>query len=158
MSLYNALFGTNPATGLLLAMLGIDRNFPPRFRDCYLDGERIVIYTRTGGGNRDEYEAQNDAMHALPGFVSDEDDDFDSTYAHFSYRIPEKFLESIEALRNIGGAGKDPRLAWKDMFDKLNDPAKKDDPEVLAVLEKSKPLIEKLNAALKSEGPSVIEI
>ena len=53
MSLYNAIFGVNPYTGGLLAILGIEASAVPRFRDCYVDGEgRIVIYARTGGANR----------------------------------------------------------------------------------------------------------
>ena len=53
MSLYNALFGTNPFANALLMALGITASDVPRFRDCYLDDDgKIVIFTRTGGGNR----------------------------------------------------------------------------------------------------------
>ena len=157
MSLYNMLFGTNPAADFLLAMLGIDRSFPGRFRDCYLDGDHIVVYTRTGGGNREVYEDANEAMHTVPGFVSDEDDDFDCTYAHFRYQVPEKFKAEIEILRDLG-AGRDPRESWNNLFAKLNDPSKKDDPEVAAAMEKMKPVMEKLSAALSGEGPPVVTV
>ena len=52
MSLYNMLFGVNSAAPVLLATLGLTESDVPRFRDCHLNGEQIVIYTRTGGGNR----------------------------------------------------------------------------------------------------------
>ena len=45
MSLYNALFGVNKSAPILLAMLGIEFDSIPRFRDCFIDGENIVIYT-----------------------------------------------------------------------------------------------------------------
>jgi hypothetical protein len=157
MSLYNMLFGTNPSADLLLAMLGITRNSVPRFRDCYLNGDCIEIYTRTGGGNRDDYEEENDALHALPGFVSDSDDEFDCTYAHFRFTIPERYRSVCEILRDMGGS-RDPGKHWVDLLGKLSNPACKDDPEVVAMLEKMKPLVGKLDAALKGEGPPIIEV
>lgn len=151
MSFYNMLFGVNPAAGILLAMLGIDSSFPPRFRDCYIDGDHIVIYTRTGGGNREDYEDENDAMCALPGYVSDADDDFDCTYATFRYTPPEKFRAEFEMLRDMGGSG-DPAKAWAGLLDKLNDPGKRDDPEVLATIEKMRPTMDAIAKALLPEA------
>lgn len=92
MSLYNALFGRNPASEFLLALVGVDLGAVPRFRDASLseDRKRVVIYTRTGGGNREYYEAENEAMTENPNFISDYDDDFDSTYAYWEFGIPEK--------------------------------------------------------------------
>jgi hypothetical protein len=122
MSLYHMLFGTNPASNVLLACLGITPQQIPRYRDCYIDKERmqIVIYTRTGGGNRDYYESEqscrqnypenfeagqeapngpwNVDLRAVEGFVSDEDDDFDCTYAHFYYQFPAQYVEELTAL------------------------------------------------------------
>jgi hypothetical protein len=91
MSLYNMLFGTNPFSGVLLQMLGVTRDDVPRFRDCFLneDGTEIIIHTRTGGGNRDDYQASNDELTEIAGYKFDADDDFDSTYADFHYEVPE---------------------------------------------------------------------
>jgi hypothetical protein len=111
MGIYNALFGVNPAVERLLQAMGLDVSFVkeiPRFRDVYFTLPDIVtIFTRTGGGNRVVYEFQNDALRQIKGFVSDYDDSFDSTYAHFIYKISakeaEKFLSEIpeEHLENV---------------------------------------------------------
>lgn len=53
MSMYNAIFGTNPFADLLLSAVGLDRSAVGRFRDCYIEDGMIAVYTRNGGGNRD---------------------------------------------------------------------------------------------------------
>jgi hypothetical protein len=141
MSLYNMLFGVNPFSGILLSMLGTEPGAIPRFRDCFLsdDGQQIVIYTRTGGGNRDYYEDAetrrsnfpedfegeetpcgpwNDDLRCLPGFVRDEDDDFDCTYARFYYDVAEPFRAQIELLSNLGGVV-NPAQRWEEMLNGL---------------------------------------
>jgi len=158
MSLYNMLFGRNPSADILLAMLGITQAEVPRFRDCFLDDQNhIVIHTRTGGGNRDDYESQNTALTLVPGYISDSDDDFDCTYADFLYAIPEKFRAECEMLRDMG-AQRDPGAAWQDLFAKLSDPARKDDPQVQATMEKMKPVMEKLTAALAGNGDPIVKV
>lgn len=157
MSLYNMLFGKNPAADLLLAMLGLTQCDVPRFRDCFLKDNTIVIHTRTGGGNREDYESENDFLTTVAGYISDSDDDFDCTYADFVYAIPEKFKAECETLRDMG-ASRDPAAAWQNLFAKLSDPTKKDDPEVVAVLDKMKPTMEKIGAALKGDGPPIVEV
>ena len=52
--LYNALFGVNPIADTLLFTLGYTREDCGRFRDCYIENNKIIIYTRNGGGNRDD--------------------------------------------------------------------------------------------------------
>jgi hypothetical protein len=97
MSLYNTLHGIESMAPVLLELLG--NPVVPRFRDCYVgvvDGERIVIYTRTGGGNREGYEAENQALRTVPGFIRDYDDDFDSTFAYWVYEIPAEHRETLE--------------------------------------------------------------
>ena len=106
MSLYNMLCGNNPLFPIYFAVLStvqpISVDDVPRFRDVYTqvsDGmPQIVLYTRTGGGNREEYEAENDALAAHPLCVSDQDDDFDSTYAHFTFNVPEPWQEKMLTL------------------------------------------------------------
>lgn len=119
MSLYNLLFGVNEAAPVLLAALGLTSADVPRIRDVYVDGEYIVIHTRTGGGNRDYYEnletcrdsypeyftnAQeapcgpwNDDLRANPHFDHDDDDEFDSTYANFYFRFPAEYADMLSA-------------------------------------------------------------
>lgn len=105
MSLYNMLFGMNGQSDLLLAVIGFKKNDVERFRDVHVEdeGETIAVYARTGGGNRESY--PQDALHASPLYKSDEDDDFDSTYATFYFRTPEEFVADVVALSDIIGNG-----------------------------------------------------
>lgn len=96
MSLYNLLFGQNETAPALLALLNQVANLdPPRYRDCYFDGEYIVVHTRTGGGNREDYELENAAMTEHPWYVDDADDDFDCTYADFRFRPPPEIAATL---------------------------------------------------------------
>lgn len=112
MSLYNLLRGMSPATFFVLPMLGKHPEAYPRFRDCFIGDEEhpeyvdhIHIYTRTGGGNREEYEDENNAMRAMDGFVTDFDDSFDSTYASWVFKVPEKWRSEFDKYK----AGGHPR-------------------------------------------------
>lgn len=98
MSMYNMLFGTTASTFFILPMLDKHPDEYPRFRDCFHSDEEhpeykdyIHIYTRTGGGNREDYKEANDEMRAMEGFVTDYDDSFDSTYASWIFKVPEKW-------------------------------------------------------------------
>lgn len=53
MSLYNMVFGSNPASRIILATLGLSPDTVGRFRDCFISEGAIAVYTRNGGGNRD---------------------------------------------------------------------------------------------------------
>jgi hypothetical protein len=145
-SLYNMLFGVNASAPVLLAMLGIDSGDVPRFRDCFLseDRKQIIIHTRTGGGNRDDYEDGNTFMQGLPGYQHDEDDDFDCTYANFHYAVPEKFAHLIDKLPE----GVDPAKRWQETIENLKT-ATPDDPQVKKLGEVLSPMLEALK---KGEG------
>ena len=71
----------------------------PRYRavTVYPDKPLVVVRTRTGGGNREYYEEENEALRNLQGFEEDEDDDFDRTYAYWHYRIPDESLDAWRA-------------------------------------------------------------
>jgi len=110
MSLYNLLFGENKASPMLLKMLGIEREKIPRYRDCMILDGKIVIHTRTGGGNREYYDSPNTenvdgpwntTMYENPYFLYDADDDFDCTYANFYFKFPEDYKDDLEALNKI---------------------------------------------------------
>ena len=163
MSLYNIVHGTNPIAPLLLHALGNPN--VPRFRDCYLDEDRIVIYTRTGGGNRDTYEIGgdyqeeynpdgpfNDDLRNLPGYQGDEDDDFDSTYASFYFAIPEDFRDMIKTLREIGaGCEEKPADAWRRVLSDLE--AKRDTPATVRAVEAMRPILDQIGEALSAPTP-----
>lgn len=135
--LYNVLFGTHSNSDLLLAILGLTPADVPRFRSCYWDGERIVVHTRTGGGNRDYYENEeccresypeyfegddkpsgpwNDDLRLNPGYLFDQDDDFDPTYADFYFKPP---VEAIQVLEGLPPETP-PAEQWAALLDRLN--------------------------------------
>jgi hypothetical protein len=103
MSLYNLLNGVNQSAFFFLPMLGKHPDEYPRFRDCFLRDpdhpkydNHIHVYTRTGGGNRDEYKDQNEAMRQMDGFVTDHDDSFDSTFATWVFVVPDRWRADFD--------------------------------------------------------------
>lgn len=94
---------TNPDQDKCIWAVGLDPDKIPRLRGAGVQktehGYRIIIHTRTGGGNRKDYEVadyvlagdSNPYMRTSPYYCRDEDDEFDCTYANFFYRIPEDF-------------------------------------------------------------------
>lgn len=104
MSMYNAMNGVNPATFIFLPMLGMHPDAYPRFRDCFIgatdtdDEGKIMVYTRTGGGNRDSYENEINEMREMKTFIRDYDDTFDSTYANFIFDIPEEWKTDFDLI------------------------------------------------------------
>ena len=143
MSLYNHMFGVNSNALTLLKILGTSEEGVPRFRDCFITEGKICIHTRTGGGNREYYESEeacrenypgdfggddapcgpwNADLRALPGFISDEDDDFDSTYANFYYEFPAAYADDLKALE-LDAPDYLPSEKWKMLFaeGELND-------------------------------------
>ena len=111
--------GVQPATFFLLPMLGKHPDEYPRFRDCFAgkqntdsevdqfgipvqkhgEEELISVYTRVGGGNRESYEKEIEAMRAMPEYVTDFDDDFDCTFATFVFNVPERFKTDFRKLK-----------------------------------------------------------
>lgn len=97
MSLYNMVNGFNPACILLMPMLGRKQDEYPRFRDCFLsdDKKRIVIFTRVGGGNR-EQGYNEEELYKDPNFVTTYDDSYDSTYGYYEFNPPERWKEDFD--------------------------------------------------------------
>ena len=113
MSLYNAINGVNPATFFILPMLGEKHpDSYPRFRDCFVgelsnsdeddqfgipkkeldQSKRVIsVYTRVGGGNREDYKDEIKELRSHPNYIWDYDDDFDSTFATFQFSVPKEF-------------------------------------------------------------------
>ena len=107
MSLYNMVHGVTQATFFILPMLGKHPDEYPRFRDCFTsDGQHpeynnhIHIYTRTGGGNREGYVEENNMMRDMTEYVTDFDDGFDSTFASWIFKIPERWKEDFDKIAN----------------------------------------------------------
>ena len=152
MSLYNALFGQNADAGKLMAILQTQMpDFsPPRYRDCYFDGTHIVVHTRTGGGNRDEYETENDALTYHPWYSHDRDDDFDCTYADFFFTPP------VEVAAVLTKAESTPAERWQSLFAALDN--KESTPERERALQVGASVIGQVMAAVTGDGPSLIVV
>ena len=161
MSLYNMIHGFNPLAGVLLKVLDVTPDRIPRFRDCYFNGEHIVIYTRTGGGNRDYYDSRattdsedydgpfNEDLRALPGYVRDEDDDYDSTYASFYFTVPEQFNYLLDKLKSM--AQKETQSErWEASLEKIKT-ASPDDPVIQRLTEAMRPVFEGIQSALEKK-------
>jgi hypothetical protein len=93
------LHGVNPNAPALLHALGLQPTEIDRLRDVSFGkvGEEIVIHVfcRTGGGNREDY--PNTKLVEHPLYIRDEDDNFDCTYAHYYFRLPEEVKTEVAA-------------------------------------------------------------
>ncbi len=130
MSLYNMMNGVTKATFLVMPMLEKHPDEYPRFRDCFLADEEhpeydnhIHIYTRVGGGNRSSYAEEISEMRAMPGYVTDFDDSFDSTFASFVFEIPERFMDDYSKILSgkLTETSAEYQSALRNVFPKLSD-------------------------------------
>jgi hypothetical protein len=117
MSLYNMLFGVNPFSEVLLAMLGLSRGDCGRYRDCFTndDGTEIIVHTRNGGGNREDYQSVFEALSKHPNYLNDADDDFDCTYADIRFSVPEQFREHVKKIADQTDTTP-PAERWQKLF------------------------------------------
>lgn len=160
MSLYNALFGRNPASRLLLAMLDLTEGDVGRFRDCYLARDenkklKIVIYTRNGGGNREDYQAVTDALQSHADYLTDYDDDFDCTYASYEFKVPEKFAATAEELASLGAESSvSPMEKFKALIENLQK-GDANDPAVKRAMDVGKDIFGRIEEQMKQGGGKV---
>ena len=115
MSLYNMVFGMNPDSNKLLEVLGKTQADFGRFRNVYMEDGYIVVHTRNGGGNREDYEDVFDEMSTHPWYSHDADDDFDCTYANIYFKVPEGSEQTMMALRGLN-EGENPSKQWAELF------------------------------------------
>lgn len=118
MSMYNMIFGMNPDSDKLLQLLGKTQGDFGRFRSVFVEDGFIVVHTRNGGGNREDYEDVFDEMSGHPWYSHDADDDFDSTYANIYFRIPEDKMQSYVALLNPGA---NPHDQWNELLNAMKE-------------------------------------
>lgn len=130
MSLYNMIGGVSPLASAVLHLLDLDQDDFGRFRDAWFEGDHMIVRTRTGGGNRDDYEATIEELSEHPLFVSEEDDDFDSTYMTFTFDFPEGVLEKLKA-ELPPEAFTSERSDLKGMFDKALESLKTSRPDAV---------------------------
>ncbi len=114
--MYNMIFGVNPLANILLSVLGLSQSDFGRFRDAYIYDGKIAVYTRCGGGNRDDYSEVFESMKKHQNFLYDEDDDFDSTYATFYFSFPDECKSDLEKISN----DVTPSEKWSNLLNQLN--------------------------------------
>jgi hypothetical protein len=107
------LFGMNPDTDKILGFLGKTREDFGRFRNVYMEDGYIVVFTRNGGGNRDDYFPEWVTDH--PWYSHDADDDFDCTYANIYFKVPDDANKTLLALHDFD-KGADPKVQWASML------------------------------------------
>jgi hypothetical protein len=100
--LYNMLFGENENADILLEFLKLNRAIFGRYRDCYLnhDGSKIIVLTRCGGSNRDDYDEVFTMARSHDLYLTDYDDPIDETYCYFEFGVPYKFEGQCKKLAN----------------------------------------------------------
>ena len=100
MSFYNALFGENEETPVLLGMLAVNKEYFNRFRDVDLieGGTKIRVFTRLGGENREGYKETWSKIRKHNLYIKDYDDNFDCTFAYIEYNIPKQFKETAKKM------------------------------------------------------------
>jgi hypothetical protein len=169
--MYNTLVGRRPHAGVLFFLLGNPK--VPRFRDCYLDADgNITILTRTGGHNREFYEHAeyvgqncltreryegpwNEDLRAIPGYLRDEDLDYDKTYACFHFTPPAGYEDVIELVKAEQGEF-DPGKAFAQVLADLKTGTRTSGTE--RALQLGERIVSQIEKALDKPGPHVIEI
>jgi hypothetical protein len=114
---YNMLFGMNPISHAILATLGLTSHDVGRFRDCYVTNGEIAVYTRNGGGNREDYQEVIDKLAQHPCYLRDSDDKFDCTYCTIYFRYPDEWAEDLKKIES--NIPFDPDARWKTMLDSM---------------------------------------
>lgn len=130
--LYNMLVpGGFERAAVLLPIVGINPTAGSvfRLRDAWVEkdpdaGLVVHVYTRVGGGNREDYADIILALQHLPEYLRDADDSFDSTYASFWFKVPEggssaALADITAALADIAVDPVDTGQRWKDMLAQL---------------------------------------
>jgi len=99
-SLYELVFKPDEGRcAVVLFSLGFVTADVGRFRDAWAeirDGQPVfAIYTRNGGGNRQDQAEGIRRMQSHDLYVADTDDQFDSTYATFYFTMPPEVVEKV---------------------------------------------------------------
>lgn len=109
-NMYNIVHGVNEHAASFLSLLELSQSDLGRFRDCWLneDGSKLIVFTRNGGGNREDYFPKNITKHPL--YIEDYDDDYDNTYAHIVFKVP---LEHLHITKQLATGRKPKTLKEK---------------------------------------------
>ena len=125
------MIAMNPAAHVLLRAISLDPASVPRPRDVWVNRDltEVTVFTRTGGGNRDDYRAENAALRAHPGYLRDHDWTIDATYAEWVFvlalseaalfRADFDTLTKDERERVLAVITADATAKWTRMMDRL---------------------------------------
>ena len=90
--------GFDLACIVIMPMLGRKQEEYPRFRDCFVTEEdNIVILTRVGGNNRNCGYGE-EKLYEDENFLNTYDDDFDSTYGVYVFKVPDRWKEDFDRI------------------------------------------------------------
>lgn len=122
MSMYNLVNGFNPACIWIMPMLGRKQEEYPRFRDCFVENGNIAIYTRVGGNNRNSGFGEEE-LYSDPNFIDTYNDEFDTTYATYLFRVPEKWKADFDKIMdgNISEVSMEYQNYLREFFPILNE-------------------------------------
>lgn len=97
---------------------GVDDFEFPRLRSVTLrtNFPMVRVETRSGGGNRRDYEEEIQECRDHPNFVRDRDEEYDPTYMTFEYRISEENLREWEAYVRNQQTADDATLDMQTLF------------------------------------------
>lgn len=157
MSLYNQLFGENENADVLIGVLGLNKTIFERYRDIYLDakGEKIIVYTRCGGGNREYYGRVFEIMKKHPNYIRDYDDSFDNTYAYIEFSIPDKYKDMCKKI----ATGKNPMNVHERFDEEIKKMSENPDgPEMKKAMALFGPLFEEIEKQTNdnnNKGPNI---
>lgn len=111
------LFKENPVGSVIKSAMRLDTPdgyATGRYRDIYIKDDKVVLYTRNGGGNRECYSEKETkdseacpcqacvmkyVLPKHPNYLKDYDDGFDSTYAYIEFSIPDILLPHLDKLK-----------------------------------------------------------
>lgn len=150
MSLYNTLFDENPDAAVLIGMIGLNKEIFGRYRNIFLNkaGDKIIVYTRCGGGNRKDYDRVFEMMKRHPNYLRDYDDKHDPTYAYFEFSVPDRYKETAQHMK----PDKEPLTVWEQFQDHMKKSNENPDgPEA----EKDRIIAEKLMKAMENGKPGI---
>lgn len=105
--LYNLLFGENSFAKEILNMVGVEKVSLVRYRDAWIKNGEAIVYTRNGGGNREDKTIaflMDVILPSHPLYILQGDDSYDNTYAYIKFKVPEEFKErayEIEKLQTM---------------------------------------------------------
>jgi len=85
----------------LYEMLNLQKYYVGRYTDTFCGKDEdsgkvvIILRTRIGGGNREDYQGCFDALKTHPNYLRDQDCDWDCTYADIYFSVPKEHKERM---------------------------------------------------------------